>query len=64
MTRKRYQNLKRALCTRIWKNYSGNKKGMGIAMRKTMDLTYDRTQVSSYDQAWELLKPAREIVGM
>ena len=59
MTRKRFNGLRMELCRRICEN-----AGQKFDPTSLRDLRPDFTKVYSYKQAWEQLKPARDIVGM
>ncbi len=61
MTRQRFFGLRQELVRRICKQYDPNQKPN---YRELRDLKPDFTKVHSYKEAWETLKPARDLVGM
>ena len=63
MTKKRFRNLCVAMCERIQNQYDGGHlKGKTLKWYRDKDLT--TIEAKSYAEAWELLKPARDCVGM
>lgn len=62
MTRQRFEGLRLELCRRIYAmDCNADKKFNPMSLR---DLRPDFTKVHSYKEAWEMLKPARDCVGM
>lgn len=61
MTRQRFEGLRRELVRRLCEQYDPDQKPDYKALR---DLRPDFTKVHSYKEAWEMLKPARDCVGM
>lgn len=62
MTRQRFFGLRLELCRRIHAmDCNTDKKFNPTSLR---DLRPDFTKVHSYKEAWEMLKPARDLVGM
>ena len=59
MTRKRFNGLRMELCRRLAVN-----AGQKFNPTSLRDLRPDFTKVGSYAEAWEMLKPARDCVGM
>lgn len=62
MTRQRFNGLRLELCRRIMVDAQG--KFTGYQQKNLRDTKPDFTKVHSYKEAWEVLKPVREIVGM
>ena len=61
MTRQRFFGLRSELVRRICRQYDPNQKPN---YRELRDLRPDMTKCGSYAGAWEMLKPARDLVGM
>ena len=61
MTKQRFFGLRQELVRRIYEQYDPNQKPN---YRDIRDLIPDFTKVHSYKEAWETLKPARDLVGM
>ena len=59
MTRQRFNGLRLELCRRLHEA-----EGKKFNPRSLRDLRPDFTKVHSYAEAWEMLKPARDCVGM
>lgn len=63
MTKKRFQKLAVAMCEKIQNQHDGTHlKGKTLKWYRDKDLT--TIKANSYAEAWEMLKPAREVVGM
>lgn len=58
MTRKRWNKLSVALCENLGEHLSGEN------LKFYRDRTIKQTKCKSYKEAWEMLKPIRDIVGM
>lgn len=61
MTRQRFEGLRRELVRRICEKYDPSQKPNYKELR---DCRVDFTKLHSYKEAWESLKPARDLVGM
>lgn len=74
MTRKRFFNLRRALITKLIQTAKEEGYYNGINDTNRMDRPrfgsiiqsgkYEGKKLTSYEQAWECLKPLRDIYGM
>ena len=66
MTRKRFNKLTVALCEKIQMKYNGEHlKGDALKFYRDKEHRIGNTvKFSSYAEAWESLKSARELVGM
>lgn len=63
MTRKRFQKLLIATCEKLYNQHDGSHlKGNTLKWYRDKNLT--TIKANSYTEAWEMLKPLREIVGM
>ena len=59
MTKQRFEGLRLELCRRLHEA-----EGIKFNPTSLRDLRPDFEKVGSYEEAWEMLKPARECVGM
>lgn len=71
MTKKRYRKMVYAImqkCNQDYIKMTGHTvNNCGRALKGCLRLEYanmDKTKVSSYAEAWEMLKPIRQSVGM
>lgn len=62
MTRKRFIKLCVAMSEKILQKQGRHMSGEVLKWYRDKDLT--TIQAKSYAEAWEILKPARDIVGM
>ena len=62
MTKKRFRKLMVALMTKVYENNGKHIDGATLAFYRDKDMT--NMKVNSYAEAWELVKPLRESVGM
>ena len=63
MTRQRFEGLRLELCRRI--NEEERKAGRKTVNQRVLkNCRPDFSKVSSYQNAWDSLKPARDLVGM
>ena len=63
MTRKKYIKMVRALCEKLHYKYNGGHLD-GKSLKFYRDTNINKITPNSYAEAWELLKPARDCVGM
>lgn len=61
MTRQRFEGLRRELVRRLCEQYDPNQKPDYKALKNCKP---DMAKCGSYAGAWEILKPARDCVGM
>ena len=61
MTRKKFNGLRRALITKMCEMYDPNQKPNYAELKNCKP---DMKVCGSYAGAWEMLKPARNLVGM
>lgn len=65
MTRKRYNRLCVALCEKLqYDNNGQHLDGKALKFYRDREHRIGFIKANSYTEAWEKLKPAREIVGM
>lgn len=63
MTRKRYIKLTRAMAEKIQYKYNGKHlDGKVLKFYESRNIT--NIKPNSYAEAWEILKPVRDLVGM
>ncbi len=62
MTKKKYRNMVTAMVIKILANDDKTIDGKTLAWYRDKDLT--TIKANSYAEAWNMLKPARDLVGM
>ena len=62
MSRQRFYGLRMELVRRINAKYDGQPIGKALAACRDLRPTFDGFK--SYKEAWDILKPARDLVGM
>ena len=63
MTKKRWRKLMVALACRIQEDNGKHIDGMTLRFYRDKDITTLKG-ISSYEEAWKYMKPARDCVGM
>ena len=62
MTRQRFFGLRMELVRRINSKYGGQPIGKALKACRDQEVIFN--SIKSYKEAWEILKPARDLVNM